>query len=855
MCSRRQPLRLAIATTVVLAACGFLSGTVWADALVVPESAGHAGSIDAEYRFDRPVTGHGLLEAEWSDTVGRVVERDRIPLNLEGAAEKVISLDPKRAVTVKNKLTVHISFDEMDQSGNSVHREHDETASFIVSPKTNGWSEYQIIMWQRQTPAAYAALKRLGVTAGMVVSDRRDEPGSAVTDQVEAMLNADLRWYLENIATDFYSPYHEWFADRPKDWRFTEAKRRYWADPQDTAAFTREPSLSDSKWLGEIRDRLIGNVRAFRRYRPLFYNLADEPGIADLAAFWDFDISAPSLVAMREWLRGRYGDLARLNNEWGSTFANWGDVVPMMTRDAIGRADQNFAAWADFKEWMDIAFARALKSGSDAVHAGDPEALSAIEGAQIAGWGGYDYSRIVASVDAMEPYDAGSNIEMLRSFNPHAVTLMTSYGGGAAEAHRVWRELLRGIRGLILWDPDNKFAGKDGTIGDRGRKAAPYFAEIRGGLGALLINSYRHVDPIGILYSPASMRVRWLLDRRASREDWSRRSASTEYEDDAIRISTRGFAHALSHMGLQPRFVSPAELERGILETGNYRALILPNTITLSLGESEQIREFVSWGGAVIADGEPGLFDEHGRRRAKPIISDIFHGPARGATSDLAYGKGTASYLVAPDEPHRDRIQTLAKILKEAGVTPAFSVMQLEGRAATDVEPYIFENGQITILALQRDLTSTGPDGPRIYTVELPHPFFVYDLRAKKALGNLDRLTTELDPLAPTILALSEKPLPPPSISVPRQVHAGANAALTIRSGAADIAAQAVVHLEVIDPDGVEVPHYSGNLVAANGTATALLPLADNDKIGNWTIRATDLLSCETVAAELIVAP
>jgi hypothetical protein len=82
---------------------------------------------------------------------------------------------------------------------------------------------------------------------------------------------------------------------------------------------------------------LTGNVSALRRYRPLFYNLGDETGIADLTAFWDFDRSAPALAAMREWLKGRYGDLARLNQEWGAAFSSWEAVAPMMMREAIGR--------------------------------------------------------------------------------------------------------------------------------------------------------------------------------------------------------------------------------------------------------------------------------------------------------------------------------------------------------------------------------------------------------------------------------------------------------------------------------------------------------------------------------------
>src|SRR5262249_45463095 len=128
---------------------------------------------------------------------------------------------------------------------------------------------------------------------------------------------------------------------------------------------------------------------------------------------------------------------------------------------------------------------------------------------------------------------------------PELVVLATSFNGGPAEAHRGWRGLLRGTRGLILWDEKHEFAAEDGSARDRGHQAASYFGGIRRGLGALLINSRRHTDPTGIPYSPASRRVQWLLDRRTSGGDGSRRDASSEYQDDAITVSTLDFAHSL----------------------------------------------------------------------------------------------------------------------------------------------------------------------------------------------------------------------------------------------------------------------------------------------------------------------
>lgn len=106
--------------------------------------------------------------------------------------------------------------------------------------------------------------------------------------------------------------------------------------------------------------------------------------------------------------------------------------------------------------------------------------------------------------------------------------------------------------------------------------------------------------------------MQWLFDRRASAEEWSRRGASTEYQDDAIRASTRQFAHALEHMGLQHRFVLSQQLRRGEL-LGDYRVLILPHTIALGASAAAEIRGFVERGGWSLPTASQ-VFDEHGKR-------------------------------------------------------------------------------------------------------------------------------------------------------------------------------------------------------------------------------------------------
>jgi hypothetical protein len=183
-----------------------VGGAAAADELVLPKSMERNQPADFAYRFDKSLTGRGSLDLEWSDVVGRLVERRRIPVDLAEAPEVVFALDLRRAAAMANQLVAHLTLDGVEENGNR-YLENEVSTSFIVPSADHPWSDYQIIMWQGQTPAGYATLKELGVTAGMVQADHRDEASTSMPS-LARLVDADLRWYLENIATDFYSPYH-----------------------------------------------------------------------------------------------------------------------------------------------------------------------------------------------------------------------------------------------------------------------------------------------------------------------------------------------------------------------------------------------------------------------------------------------------------------------------------------------------------------------------------------------------------------------------------------------------------------------------------------------------------------------
>jgi hypothetical protein len=147
---------------VLLSALAVLvGGAAAADELVLPKSMQRNQPADFAYRFDKSLTGRGSLDIEWSDVVGRLVERRRIPVDLAEAPEVVFALDLRRAAAMANQLVAHLTLDGVEENGNR-YLENEVSTSFIVPSADHPWSDYQIIMWQGQTPAGYATLKKLG---------------------------------------------------------------------------------------------------------------------------------------------------------------------------------------------------------------------------------------------------------------------------------------------------------------------------------------------------------------------------------------------------------------------------------------------------------------------------------------------------------------------------------------------------------------------------------------------------------------------------------------------------------------------------------------------------------------------
>ncbi len=807
-------------TSLILAglACTAPLARTAADTLTLPAAAlPAAGPVIATWRADPPAPG--ALTLEWSDAAGRLVERHQETLT-EAWLEVAVPIDLRRARAPGNRVVAR--FQPADGSP-----ERRAEAAFRVLPPP-GWPRYQAMIWQEPSEAGLRALRALGITGTALV---RPQAGGA--GKIAAREAAGLRFYAENLATDFYAAYHRWRPNLPPDWLYREAKRAYAAGAP--AAFQRTPSLSDPAWLRTVQLRLTDNVRQLEPHRPLYYSLGDETGIADLAAAWDFDLSPASLAAMRDWLRERHGSLDALNRAWGAHFAAWDEVTPALTDDAL-RREAAVPSWMEFKAWMDVAFARALRAGTEAVHRANPEALAGIEGGQVPGWGGYDYGLISSAVDLMEIYDAGTSLEIAQSLNPALRTLTVNWKGDADAVRLIWRNWLLGVRGTILWDEEGEVVRPDGTPGPRGEAVAPVLRALEGALGAQRLDMRPERGGVAVLYSQASFRLRWLLDRRASAQPWTDRDAEAENAEDAWRAATRRAAAALGALGAQPRWITSDALAAGALERDGARALVLPHGIALSDGEIAALRRFADAGGLLLADVPPGERDALGRVRPALPLADL-----------AASGR-----LLFPPRLREDGgdLREIAELLDRAGTPAPLRLLRPDGSPARDVEVRFYRSGRVLLAGLLRSGVGAGEEALRL---RLPGRPWVRAARGDAATGFTDELALRLDPVEPTLLVLSPEPLPAPQLAGPAAAAPGDLVPFRLSLGGPSAAEAHLVQVSVLDPAGRDVPALAEVVRLTGDGLDWHLPLALNDRPGTWRVRATDALGGGTAEAALEV--
>jgi len=419
----------------------------------------------------------------------------------------------------------------------------------------------------------------------------------------------------------------------------------------DKTFLRRTPSFNDAEFIKRLSDIVRATARNKARYNMDYYFVGDEGSLTSYGDPVDFDWSPQTLDSFRAWLKVEYATLERLNAEWRTSFKEWNAVVPYTTDEA--RRSRSFAPWADHRTFMEITFAKAYEAARIAALEGDRDAHIAVSGTQATNaYNGADWSRLDRVIDDFLSYDGGNQWDMHRSFaKPEAmIGFWTGYGShGLAVQNAIWTAAIHNVlHPNIFWM--YSFLNPDMTHSASARDMGRAFSSLRSeGVGKLLMESERESDGIALYYSMPSIHA-------ASIMGYHQRSSDDDEETpDKSRISfpanRDGWVRTIKDLGLQFDFTPANEVAQTPLSNEKYKVLILPMTLALSKAELQNIENFVSNGGVVIADAAPGLVNEHCTWQQGEELNKLFG--IASVASDKRELKNTPAQLSVTEEGSR----------------------------------------------------------------------------------------------------------------------------------------------------------------------------------------------------------
>ena len=323
-------------------------------------------------------------------------------------------------------------------------------------------------------------------------------------------------------------------------------------------------------------------------------------------------------AAYRAWLKEVYGPSAPAGDKW----ITYNDIWPKLKSwtvaefDASPLLDQwsfNDSYWNNFIGEL-VAHANSL----------DPATPCGYVGGQAPNaFGGYDYAKLMRKVQFLESYNIGSSQAVIRSFNPGSAmpTVTTHFHKSVPDTiWQTWYYAAHGNSGFIHW-VEGWFDGEKPKPWHA--EVAPAFLEVENRIAPLRRGGRWIHDGVAVYYSHASIQLSWVLDAEAHGKTWINRN--NDHRLGSSHLVRQAWLNMLRDEGLQFNFISYADVIRDGVPK-EYKVLILSGCLALSDAEARRIAEFCRAGGTVIADYLPGVWDQHGRGRAKGGALDEMFG-------------------------------------------------------------------------------------------------------------------------------------------------------------------------------------------------------------------------------------
>jgi len=802
---------------------------------------------------------NGALTSRLYDNYGRLVDEQVQEVSFKGEKSFETTLRSKDILTHlgKTDFILRINNNQTDHKSNEV---------FFLQPRL--WDDYDVTMYHfgpNPVPGTWSAvdqqLQELNVT-------------TLAAYTLENSKHGNYKVQAQTRIKGVESP------DNGPDLEYYEEMLNKYLETHDKHLLIRKYGLKDSVYLNSVRDDLTTKIKEWKKFSPSAYYIYEEPSITRYDGALDLDFSEISLNAMREWLRGKYSSLKALNDQWGTNFTQWADVVPDDTYEARERG--NYSSWADHRTFMEVCWADQFKFVQDIVNKKDPGGLVQLSGTQAtSSHNGYDYSRLNQYVGQMNPYDIDNQLEYHLTFNPDLkVSGQAGYGAlGKGVIYDYYHHLFLKETGgsYVFWQVSSM--NPDLQICQAGRDMKEGFDEmLKRGIGRL-ISSYKPENElkIAIHYSYPSIHAAWIVDGEIIRK-------TGDNESNTLRQYNRnrdGWVKVLHDMGVGFNFIAYSNIEQGGLLANGYKVLILPMSYALSNKEVEQIEKFVEQGGILIADALPGVMDDHTKFRSKRALADVFGIKSRTYTreelvtpdgesglkvkkadvllnednkSELLYnkyGKGLAFLLnYFMDKYSEEKInhtnetslQKLRGLFEKENLKSEIVFTKLSGGPANSIEKYSFseKSGSTRLLGLLPG--KTGEDREiKLHVNEVVH---LYDIRNKRYLGDGNEFKIKVKNSVPELFGLVRGKIDDITVETPSSANRGEKITINYEingKGISDL--KSVARVDVFRPDGEYVNYYSKNCDIINAKGSYSFQTALNDIPGEWKVQLTEVIS------------
>lgn len=590
--------------------------------------------------------------------------------------------------------------------------------------------------------------------------------------------------------------------------------------------------------------------------------IADEVTICSHCDPRDYCYCSICREGFKQYAQTMYGTIERANREWGTSFAGWSTIQPSTLVEIQKGKMTNYSLWVDYKFYMEQSFLNAYKTVRDTLVEKHPE--MAADGATPLGFGnpvwhgplmGENYYTWAKEEHFLLKYFCMVNILAYKSFNKQA-RYATWFGYSSNIPTVTWQPwwfafnqgdmmvwwtdfgnypLRRGYGHLALFSLQGSHTPRSLAL-----KESCY--DLLHGIGQIIRGSDVVKRQVALLHSQPSLYVAYAAGLG---------SASAVFE----------FRNLVRNAGYEFDFVQD---EGGKTKLKDYQALVLPCTVAMSEETQKVVADFAERGGTVLADVVPGRWDDHGKPfEGGGLLENLLKraeaqnptGASKKLLSEVPCGKGRLICLNTNPQLKRHG-ELIRDLLDKAGLDK-MAMVETKG----SYETYGFQKGLCRYLGVIGIGEGEGVAGKIIreaqkeadaMTIRLKEKAHLYDVRAKKYLGYTDTITTEAYREKGQFYAV-----------MPYQIN-GVEAKCEFDEKGREFWYEAqvkvsdgpvqdqVLRVDVTAPDGVPVRWYSGNFWTKGGKLEMRVPMALNDKPGNWKINITDVVSGESAEKTFI---